>query len=471
VNDTLDGPLASDRSSRWCIVGAGPAGLTTAKNFQDLGIPFDVLERDQALGGIWRYNEPGSSVYRSTCMISSKRMTAFRGFPVPEHTQDYMRHDEGLAYLVAYARHHGLADQIEFDREVTKAYRTEHCWIVELADGEWRRYRGLVIATGHHWDPRSPRYRGTFSGRILHSAEYRTPALLQDKRVLVVGTGNSGSDIAVESSRTASATFHSIRSGCYYLPKFFLGRPMDEVMEIPVRWHAPRWTHRLVRRVAIRAVFGDPSRLGLPRPTHRIMEGRLILNSDLVHCVAHGWITPKPDVEELLGDRVRFSDGSEEEIDVIIHATGFHLSIPFVDPGELRVRGPNQNPDFRLHVFHPERDDIFIIGMIQPDSGAWWLFDDQAKAVARYIRACETGEAGALRARRAVDRRSHVVYQPSGVAGPHSSMRVDHNRYEVLLRRLRRDLESAMTSRRVGRGHGKESDDWREESRDQRDPG
>lgn len=113
-------------------MGAGPPGLTTAKNLQDLHIPFDVLEREQALGGIWRYNEPGSSVYRSTCMVSSKRMTAFRGFPVPEHTQDYMRHDESLAYLVACGKHHGLADQIEFDREVTKACRTERCRIVEL---------------------------------------------------------------------------------------------------------------------------------------------------------------------------------------------------------------------------------------------------------------------------------------------------------------------------------------------------
>ncbi|KUN90553.1 flavin-containing monooxygenase [Streptomyces resistomycificus] len=432
-----------DRTDRWCIIGAGPAGLATAKNFRDAGLPFEIVERHDSLGGIWRYGQPGSAVYRSTCMISSKRLSAFRGFPMPASAQDYLSHREALAYLTDYARAHGLLDHIRYHRAVSRVERQGTTWSVTFEDGAVCRYRGVVVASGHHWDPRPARFPGRFDGRILHSSQYRTPHLLEGRRVLIVGTGNSGTDIAVESSRVAARTLHSVRQGCHYLPKYFLGRPMDEVMEWFVRVRAPRFVHRLIRRAAIWCVFGDPTRFGLPRPTRRIMDGRLILNSELVHHVAHGSVVSKPDVAELRGDRVRFTDGSEEEVDVIVHATGFNATLPFLSAADLPVRAPGRYPDLALHVFNPAHDGLFVVGMIQPDSGAWWLFDDQAATVAAYINAVTSSESAARKARVLVRAQAARRYQPPGTPGPHASLRIEHDRYTRILRRLRRDLTSA----------------------------
>ena len=432
-----------DRRDRWCIIGAGPAGLATAKNFRDAGLPFDIVERHDSLGGIWRYGEPGSTVYRSTCMISSKRLSAFRGFPMPATAQDFPSHREALAYLTDYAHAHQLQQHIRYTRAVRQVTRQGAAWAVTFEDGDCSLYRGVVVASGHHWDPRPARFPGHFDGHVLHSSQYRTPDVLQGKRVLIVGTGNSGTDIAVESSRVAARTLHSVRQGCHYLPKYFLGRPMDEVMEWFVRVRAPRFVHRWIRRAAIWCVFGDPTRFGLPRPTRRIMDGRLILNSELVHHVAHGAVVSKPDVAELCGDRVRFTDGSQEQVDVIVHATGFHASLPFLAPHDLPHQHFGHYPDLVLHLFHPAHDSLFVVGMIQPDSGAWWLFDDQAATVTAYIRAVSAGGSTADKARTLVGGHAARRYQPPGTPGPHASLRVEHDRYTRILRRLRRDLISA----------------------------
>ncbi|MGW1728822.1 flavin-containing monooxygenase [Streptomyces sp. NPDC002306] len=434
---------AEDRTDRWCIIGAGPAGLATAKNFRDAGLPFEIVERHDSLGGIWRYGRPGSAVYRSTCMISSKRLSAFRGFPMPASAQDFLGHREALAYLTDYAHAHHLPAHIRYAHAVNRVRPAGTAWSVTFEDGTTSLYRGVVVACGHHWDPRPARFPGRFDGRVLHSSEYRTPAPLTGKRVLIVGTGNSGTDIAVESSRVAARTLHSVRGGCHYLPKYFLGRPMDEVMEWFVRLRAPRFMHRWIRRTAIWCVFGDPARFGLPRPTRRIMDGRLILNSELVHHVAHGNVVSKPDVAELRGDRVRFTDGTEEEIDVIVHATGYHASLPFLAPGDLPQHPAGRYPALPLHLFHPAHDGLFVVGMIQPDSGAWWLFDDQAATVTAYIRAAGTTQAAAKRARALVGGHAARRYQPPGTPGPHASLRVEHDRYTRILRRLRRDLTAA----------------------------
>jgi cation diffusion facilitator CzcD-associated flavoprotein CzcO len=173
------------------------------------------------------------------------------------------------------------------------------------------------------------------------------------------------------------------------------------------------------------------------------MDGRLILNSELVHHVAHGAVVSKPDVAELRGDRVRFTDGSEEQVDVIVHATGYHASLPFLAPGDLPYRHSGGYPDLPLHVFHPAHDGLFVVGMIQPDSGAWWLFDDQAATVTAYIGAVSAGGAAADKARTLVDGHAARRYQPPGTPGPHASLRVEHDRYTRILRRLRRDLISA----------------------------
>lgn len=210
-----------DYANKYCIVGAGSSGLAAAKNLKAHQIPFDVIEAEDDVGGNWYYGKPHSSVYRSTHLISSKPLTEYTDFPMPAHYPDFPSHAQVWEYLRSYTKAFGLYDSIKFNTSVERIEKAGDCWDVTLSNNETRRYRGVIIANGHNWDPKYPTYSGHFDGVVLHSAQYKTPEVLRDKRVLVVGAGNSGCDIAVESAQNAARTFHSVRRGYYYVPKYF----------------------------------------------------------------------------------------------------------------------------------------------------------------------------------------------------------------------------------------------------------
>jgi cation diffusion facilitator CzcD-associated flavoprotein CzcO len=179
----------------------------------------------------------------------------------------------------------------------------------------------VIVANGHNWDPRWPEYPGRFDGQVIHSAEYKSADILSGKRVLVVGAGNTGCDIAVESALHADATFHSTRRGYHFIPKFLFGRPSDVVHEKLLRLGMPHALRRWIVRSILRLTVGDLKRYGLPEPDHELFASHPIVNSQIPYYVAHGRIAPKPNVAELRADRVRFVDGSEEAIDLVIYAT------------------------------------------------------------------------------------------------------------------------------------------------------
>jgi cation diffusion facilitator CzcD-associated flavoprotein CzcO len=292
-----------DYSQKYCIIGAGPSGVTAAKNLKALDIPCDVIEREDDVGGNWYFGKAGSSVYRSTHLISSRPMTQFRDFPMPADYPDYPNHEQVLAYVRAYARQFGVYELTQFNTCVEKAERAEDgLWDVTVTGADsrqTRRYQGVIIANGHHWDPRTPDYPGHFDGLTLHSHDYKNPDALRDKRVLVVGAGNSGCDIAVDAAHVARRTFHSTRRGYHYIPKYVAGIPVDQVNELSVRLRVPVPVRRLVNRGILRLTMGDPRRFGLPRPDHRLLEAHPVVNSQLFYFLGHGDITPKPDVAEL----------------------------------------------------------------------------------------------------------------------------------------------------------------------------
>jgi hypothetical protein len=303
-----------------------------------------------------------------------------------------------------------------------------------------RQYAGVIIANGHHWDVKIPEYRGSFDGKVIHSKDYKTPDILHDKRVLVVGAGNSGCDIAVEAARHAAATFQSTRRGYHYLPKFLLGKPIDLCGERLLRWRLPLWLRRRVSAALVRVALGPPDRYGLPRPDHRLFETHPIINSQMLYYVGHGRIRPKPDVKELAGSRVRFVDGSEEAIDAIVYATGFKISFPFIDSKHLNCVGGR--PELYLNIFHPERDDLFVAGLIQPDSGQWGLVDYQTRLIARYVRGLDANHDAAARFRQRKRRRRPGL--SAGIRYVHSTrhlLEVEHFSYRKRLRRLIRELE------------------------------
>ena len=430
--------MVEDRSDKFCVVGAGSSGLAALKALAASGLPCDCLEREDDVGGNWYFGRPHSSVYASTHTISSKRLTEYLDFPMPDDYPEYPHHKQVWEYLRSYARHFGLYEKIEFGCAIARIEREagvpRSSWLVTLADGSVRRYRGVVVANGHNWDPRFPEIPGTFSGKILHAANYKTPEILQGKRVLVVGAGNSGCDIAVESAQHAARTWLSMRRGYHYLPKFWRGQPIDVLNERLRRFRVPLAVRRGLATVIERVMFGAPGTT-LPRPDHRLFESHPIINSQLFYFAAHGRVGVKPDVAELCGGEVRFADGSREPIDVIVYATGYNISFPFLDRDVLNWR--DGKPRLFMNVFHPTDDDLFVVGLIQPDSGQFGLVDYQSRLVAKFIAACTANQpqADEFRKRKAetdVDLSAGVQY----VDSPRHLLEVEHYSYRERLKKL-----------------------------------
>ena len=212
-----------DCSDKYCIIGAGAAGITAAKNLKAVGIAYDVIEREDDVGGNWYFGKLHSSIYQSTHLISSKPNTAYTDFPMSEDDPDFLHHDQVLAYLRSYAQHFGVYEDIQFGISVKGCERDDTgMWVISLDNGETRRYRGLVICNGHHWDPLYPDFSGEFSGETLHTKYYKTPNVLHGKRVLVVGAGNSGCDLVVEAVHHADKVYHSTRARLSLYPQVYL---------------------------------------------------------------------------------------------------------------------------------------------------------------------------------------------------------------------------------------------------------
>ena len=199
-----------------------------------------------------------------------------------------------------------------------------------------------MVCNGHHWDPSYPDFPGSFDGPTIHSHHYidpTEPLALEGKRVLVVGIGNSAVDIVSELSRkgVAERVFISTRSGAWVIPKYVLGRPVDTIVKTNPR--IPLGLQRRVARLLPRLVSGRMEDFGLPRPNHNFLEAHPTVSSELLLRLGSGDATAKPDVAELLSDRVRFADGSVEPVDAIVYATGYKITFPFLDPAFISAPG------------------------------------------------------------------------------------------------------------------------------------
>lgn len=376
------------------VIGAGSSGLAAAKTLRLAGIEVDHVEREPDLGGNWNIALPTSRVYDSTQMISSKPFTQFPDFPMPDAAPDYLHHTDVLAYLRRYADHFGLTGRIAFDTTVERCVPLADetgepdGWEVTLTtpDGEEvRRYDRVVVANGHNWSPKQPSYPGQdrFTGRIIHSAEYKDAEQLDGKRVVVVGAGNTGCDIAVEAAHRAERTYHSTRRGYWYAPKYALGRPADQVADLIFSLKLPlRATQWLFERTAA-LVVGRHERLGLPTPDHRFLETHPIVNQTLLYHVGHGQVTPVPDIARFDGEVVEFTDGQRVTADLVVFATGYLIRLPFLPDDAIPWQ--DGRPTLYRNLLHPDRDDLAVVGLIQPDSGQFCLVHWQTVLLARFL--------------------------------------------------------------------------------------
>ena len=220
-------------NKRVCVIGAGPSGLPAIKNISHAGIKVLAYDYNHDVGGNWIYNEneSHSSVFETTHIISSKTLSQYEDFPFRPEVSDYPSHEELKNYFQSYARHFNLYDFIQFNTLVKSCVRLpSNDWEVTTIKNEKEHveiFTDLVVCNGHHWEPKYPSYPGNFTGEFLHSHQYKRAAPFVNKKVLVIGGGNSACDVAVETSRVSAKTYLSWRRGYRIIPKFLMGKPTD----------------------------------------------------------------------------------------------------------------------------------------------------------------------------------------------------------------------------------------------------
>jgi cation diffusion facilitator CzcD-associated flavoprotein CzcO len=407
--------------TRICVVGAGPAGLVSTKTLAEAGLEVDCLELSPCVGGHWVFDNPNgrSAVYQSIHTNTTLAMSRLSDYAMPSDWPTFPSHEQVREWWEGYVDHFGFRDRIQHETEVVAARPLEPTgWRVELrgADGTTReeRYDALLACTGSYWDPRMPDLPGIFEGEVLHTLHYRDPErpiAMQGRRVLVVGIGNTGCEIACEIAKAGAESVHlSARSGNWIMPKYRNGRPLAEnaplshpcdpvplglrLLPARLRELAFEWMSVVMFRRMFAARMERLASLGLPPPPRSPLAKRPTIADGLLDALESGAIRARPAIERLEGRSVRYADGERAPIDVIVYATGFHLRYPYLPSDLVDTR----NDDLRLFMgtMHPERRDLFVIGVSRP-TGAFWPI---AEVHARFAAALLAGRYQPPRARR-----------------------------------------------------------------------
>jgi dimethylaniline monooxygenase (N-oxide forming) len=418
------------------VIGAGSSGIAVVKALAERGIPVDCFEKSDRVGGNWVFaNKNGSSsAYRSLHTNTSRERMAYSDFPMPREYPDFPHHTQMAKYFADYVDRFGLDRFITFETGVSRAERgADGVWTVGLDTGETRRYDALLVANGHHWDPRwpEPAYPGRFDGAQMHSHDFVDAAGFRDKSVLVVGMGNSAADIAVESSFVARRTFVSGRRGEHVIPKYVFGRPVDQVAVSPLTPLVPFPLRHALFRAIYRVAVGRVEDYGLPKPDHRLLESHPTLSADFLGRVAQGEVKFKPGIAALASDRVRFVDGSEEPVDVIVWSTGYKITFPFFD--EDFISAPDNELFLYRRVFKPGMDNLFFIALLQPLGPTMPIAEAQGRWIGAYLRG-EYALPSIAQMESEIDR-ERARMRRRYVASKRHTMEVDFDDYLYALRR------------------------------------
>ncbi|BBX66514.1 monooxygenase [Mycobacterium saskatchewanense] len=421
----------SDQLPQVCIIGAGSSGLPAVKALLDAGIPFDCFEKSSCVGGLWVYDNPNglSGAYRGLNSNAPKGLMQYSEYPLPRRYPGYPSHWDFAEYFHDYAEHFGLLPHITFNTTVEHVEQlADDSMEVTLSDGSRRRYDCVLVANGHHWSPRwpEPAFPGTFGGTQMHSHSYRTAAIADGKRVVVVGMGNSAMDIASEVSLLAERTYLSARTGVPIVPKYFFGRP------------APVWVFRLfsfglgqrLLDAASRLMEGRPEDFGLPKPICRVGQTHPSGSDQLFTALRRGRVQAKPNLAELRGDSVRFVDETIEKVDLIIYCTGYKIEFPFFDPNYISA--PNNEIGLFKQVFDPDHPRVFFVGLCQPLGSIQPLAELQSRWIAEYL----TGryalpDPKKMRQEIAADRQWRAK---RFVKSPRNTIEIDHFQYTRAVR-------------------------------------
>ncbi|MGW8566657.1 flavin-containing monooxygenase [Isoptericola sp. NPDC055881] len=450
---------------RVAVIGAGPSGLAAARALDRAGLAFDGYEAHDDVGGLWDIDNPRSTVYESAHLISSRTTTQFDELPM-DSGADYPSHRELLRYFRRYADVFGLRERYRFGTRVVAVEPAggdatgRSGWVVRseptepdgsaAAEPVARTYSHVVIANGTLAEPNVPTFAGTFDGELLHSSAYKSADVFAGKRVLVVGGGNSGCDIAVDAVHRAASVDLSVRRGYWFVPRYLLGRPTDTLNQgrpLPAR------VKQAVDSRLLRLLNGDPRRFGFPEPDHKIYESHPVVNSLVLQHAGQGDLRVRPDLDRFEGRTVHFADGSSDEYDLVLLATGYRLDYPFLDPQHLAWAGPGSGTAPRLfcNIVPPTANGLFVVGMLEASGIGWQGRAEQAELVARYLAAEAGGDGGdAAAAERAARFRRRLTDPWPDLTGGYRylglermSYYVNKDAYRRTVRRLAAELAPA----------------------------
>lgn len=430
-----------------CIVGAGSSGITAAQVLDAHGIDFDCFEMGSGVGGNWRYgNDNGvSSAYRSLHINTSRQAMEYAAYPMPETLPDYPSHWQIAQYFDDFVDHFGLRERITFRTEVVKVVPAEGGGydvtvraLEERSEPETRHYEHVIVANGHHWDPRwpEPAFPGsdTFPGTQMHAHYYRTPDDLAGQRVVVLGIGNSATDIAVESSRVAAETYLAMRRGAHILPKYMFGMPTDHLTDSPLA-RGPLFLQKLGMKAMLRISTGKLADYGLPQPDHEVLEAHPTVSDDLLTRLGHGDITVKPNIDRFEGSKVFFTDGTACEADVVVYCTGYKVTFPFLD--ETVIGAEDNHVDLYRRVVSPDHPGLYFVGLIQPLGAVMPLAEQQSHWVAELVRGqVALPSPGEMRAQIAA---YDAALRKRYVASKRHTIQVDAHKYKAELLRERKE--------------------------------
>ena len=421
-----------------CLIGAGSSGIAAAKTLHERGIDFDCYELSDRVGGNWVWDNKNrvSSSYRSLHINTSRTRMEYSDFPMPESYPDFPRHDQIARYFDDYVDHFGFRDRIRFETGVDHVGRRDDgVFEVRISSGETLEYDAVIVANGHHWNPRwpEPAFPGSdsFAGEQIHAHDYKDESQLVGKDVVVVGMGNSAMDIAVDASYHAKTTYLSARRGVHIVPKYIFGKPMDtiggsEKVPAPLRF-------AMFRRL-LKMQVGDLTNYGLPEPDHKFAEAHPTVSGRILDRLAHGAITPKPNIDRLDGDQVVFTDGTSVHADLVVYCTGYKITFPFFDEDFVSVR------DNRLRLykfmFHPRVAGLYFLGLIQPLGAIMPIAERQSQLIARHLLGTYALP-GFAEIERDIDRK-HEAMRKRYVASKRHTIQVDYDDY---MRELTKEME------------------------------
>jgi dimethylaniline monooxygenase (N-oxide forming) len=373
-----------------CIIGAGSSGIAACKALKEEGISFICFEKGSGIGGNWRYNNDNglSSAYRSLHINTNREVMSYSDYPMPKEYAMFPHHSEILKYFESYVDHFDIRKHIQFNTTVENIEKNDlGGYNITTNDGKTTHFKEVIIANGHHWNPRypEPSFPGTFTGETMHVHYYKTPEVLENKSIVVLGFGNSAVDIACEAARlhTCKAVSIATRSGAYIVPNWLWSTPFDKLAN-PITEKLPIFLQRFLLKISLWLAHGNQEDFGVPKPNRPILSEHPTLSQDLLNMTGRGLIKIKPNIKEFKGKTIVFDDGTSQETDLLVYATGYKITFPFFKNGFINVEDSN---DLQLYkrVIHPEFPGMYFLAFIQPLGAIMPLAEIQAKWIAKII--------------------------------------------------------------------------------------